>query len=52
MLNKITKLSKDVFSKSIPFKSIRDGFGEGLVLAGEKDGQVVALTADSGAPFC
>jgi transketolase len=27
-------------------KSMRDGFGEGLVMAGERNGQVVALTAD------
>ena len=27
-------------------KSIRDGFGEGLVVAGENNGQIVALTAD------
>lgn len=46
MLNKDAKLAKDIFSKDIPLKSVRDGFGEGLVLAGEKDEQVVVITAD------
>lgn len=46
MINKEAKLLSDIFSKDITFKSVRDGFGEGLVLAGEKDEQVVVLTAD------
>lgn len=46
MLNKNQKLAKDIFEKGIPLKSVRDGFGEGLVAAGERDENVVAITAD------
>ncbi len=46
MLNKEAKLSKEIFSKSIDLRSVRDGFGEGSVLAGEKDERVVVITAD------
>jgi len=46
MINKDAKLSKDIFEKGGVKKSLRDGFGGGLVLAGEKDKRVVALTAD------
>lgn len=46
MLNKDAKLSKDIFTKEIPLKAVRDGFGEGLFMAGEKNENVVALTAD------
>ncbi len=35
-----------MINKEIKHKSIRDGFGEGLVIAGEKDKNVVALSAD------
>lgn len=46
MINKEAKLTKEIFTKDIPMKAMRDGFGEGLVLAGEKNGNVVVLTAD------
>lgn len=46
MINKTQKVAGDIFAKDIQFKSVRDGFGEGLVAAGEKDDQVVVITAD------
>jgi len=46
MLNKKLKLNKNILKRGVEKKSIRDGFGEGLVMAGEKDEQVIALTAD------
>lgn len=46
MINKEQKLSKNIFGKDIGKRSIRDGFGEGLVIAGEKDERVFALSAD------
>jgi transketolase len=39
MLNKTLKISKEL-------SSLREGFGKGLVIAGEEDKNVVALTAD------
>lgn len=46
MINKTLKLSEDIFEKKIELKPVRDGFGEGLVAAGELDPRVVVLTAD------
>ncbi len=46
MVNSKQKLSDKLFKKDIDVKLIRDGFGEGLVIAGEKDEKVVVLTAD------
>lgn len=46
MINKEQKLSKKIFTGNIPTKAMRDGFGEALVLAGEKEEKVVVLTAD------
>ena len=46
MLNPKIFSNKDIFSPSPKMASSRDGFGEGLVLAGEKDERVVALSAD------
>lgn len=46
MLNKIAKLSRETFSKSIKMVATRQGYGEGLVIAGEKDERVVVLCAD------
>lgn len=40
------KLSRKVFAKDIPRLPTRDGFGDGLVLLGEKDKRVVVLSAD------
>jgi len=46
MLNSKIKLSPKIFTKEIEKVSPRDGFGEGLALAGEMDKKVVALCAD------
>src|SRR3989304_3686264 len=46
MLNKKLKLSKKIFAKDIDMIPPRQGYGEGLVEAGEKDEQVVVLCAD------
>lgn len=47
MINKNQKLVKDVFNKlTIEQVPIRDGFGKGLVEAGEVDERVLALCAD------
>lgn len=46
MLNPAAKLSEKIFSETIDQRPTRDGFGEGLLEAGEKDENVVALSAD------
>ncbi|MFH1694224.1 MAG: transketolase C-terminal domain-containing protein [Patescibacteria group bacterium] len=46
MFNRGQKLNKKLFNKNIEKASLRDGYGEGLVLAGEKHDSVVALCAD------
>lgn len=46
MIDKELKLNKNLFEKTIEKVSTRDGFGQGLLEAGEKDEKVVALTAD------
>lgn len=46
MINKKAKLSKRIFEKNINEVSTRQGYGEGLVAAGEKDERVVVLCAD------
>ena len=46
MLNKSLDLNKDIFDKKVESLPTRDGFGKGLVEAGEKDERVVALCAD------
>jgi len=46
MLNKKLKLNPNLFQKNLEFKSIRDGFGEGLLALGEKNQEVVVLSAD------
>ncbi len=46
MLNKKLFLSKKIFHDDILQVPTRNGYGEGLVLAGEKDERVVALCAD------
>ncbi|KKQ98177.1 MAG: hypothetical protein UT24_C0005G0079 [Candidatus Woesebacteria bacterium GW2011_GWB1_39_12] len=48
MLNKELKLSDKIFSKEIDKVPTRNGYGEGLVEAGEKDERVVVLSADVG----
>jgi transketolase len=46
MINTEAKLSKDIFKKSIEKIPTRNGYGEGLVIAGERDKNVVVLCAD------
>ncbi len=46
MLNPALKLNEKMFDPKVEQIPIRQGFGEGLVLAGEKNQQVVGLCAD------
>jgi transketolase len=46
MLNLKAKLNTEIFKKEIVQKACRDGYGEGLVVAGEVNEQVVVLCAD------
>ncbi len=46
MLNNSLKLNKKIFDKDVTTESMREGFGHGLVIAGEKNKNVVALCAD------
>lgn len=46
MIDPQAKLSPDIFGETIEQKPTRDGYGKGLVLAGEADPNVVALCAD------
>lgn len=46
MLNKKEKLNSKFFNKSVEMRPTRDGYGEGLVQAGEENENVVALSAD------
>ncbi len=46
MLNQSLKLNQKIFDKDVEQLPIRKGFGEGLVIAGKADENVVALCAD------
>ena len=46
MLNKNAKLNPKVFDADVEQKPTRNGYGEGLVIAGEADSNVVVLCAD------
>jgi len=46
VINKKAKLAKKIFEKDIEMVATRQGYGEGLVIAGEKDERVVVLCAD------
>ncbi len=46
MINSKAKLSDKIFKKDIELVPNRQGYGEGLVAAGEKDERVVVLCAD------
>ncbi|KND49089.1 MAG: transketolase [Parcubacteria bacterium C7867-005] len=46
MINPDLKLNTKMFDKDVEQSPIRKGFGEGLVVAGENDPQVVGLCAD------
>ena len=48
MINSKAKLSEKIFKAGIEKIPTRNGFGEGLVEAGEKDERVVVLSADVG----
>ncbi|HEY4496981.1 MAG TPA: transketolase C-terminal domain-containing protein [Candidatus Paceibacterota bacterium] len=46
MLNKFAKLNPKIFSDDVENVPIRNGYGEGLIIVGEKDENVVVLCAD------
>ncbi|MHB1316428.1 MAG: transketolase family protein [Minisyncoccota bacterium] len=46
MINSLQNLNPKIFDKDVEKVPIRKGFGEGLVLAGEENSQVVGLCAD------
>ena len=46
MLNSKLNLSEKIFADDIPQAPTRNGYGEGLILAGEENKNVVALSAD------
>ncbi len=46
MINNSQKLNTKLFDKKVEQVPIRSGFGDGLVIAGEKNPQVVGLCAD------
>ncbi len=46
MLNNKSNLNKKIFDTDIEMVPSRDGFGEGLVIAGEENENVVGLSAD------
>ncbi len=46
MINPKLNLSEKIFKKDIDMAPTRQGYGEGLVVAGEKDEKVVVLCAD------
>ncbi len=46
MIKTGAKLSEKIFTDGIEQKATRDGYGEGLVIAGEKNPNVVVLCAD------
>ena len=46
MLNKDLKLNEKLFDKDVEQKATRDGFGEALIALGDKNPNVVVLTAD------
>ena len=46
MINPDAKLSKKIFDEDIEIKAPRDGYGDGLVIAGEENKNIVVLCAD------
>ena len=46
MLNPNLKLNQKIFDEGVEQRATREGFGEGLVKLGEKNPNVVVLTAD------
>ncbi len=46
MINKESKLAEKIFQKDVEEAPTRNGYGDGLVIAGESDKNVVVLSAD------
>ncbi len=46
MINKDVKLNEKVFDKDVEMKATRDGYGDGLMILGAEDPNVVVLSAD------
>ncbi len=46
MLNSDLKLNPKIFDKDVEMKATREGYGEGLVILGDQNPNVVVLTAD------
>lgn len=46
MIKEEAKLNPNIFEQDVEMKAIREGFGEGLLAAGEADPNVVGLCAD------
>ena len=46
MLNSNAKLNKNIFSDDVEQVPLRNGFGEGLVIAGDENEDVVGFCAD------
>ena len=46
MLNKDAKLNPKVFEKDVEMKATREGYGDGLLVLGAEDPNVVVLSAD------
>lgn len=46
MINPHQHLNSDIFTDQLPLAPSRDGFGKGLLQAGEQDERIVALCAD------
>ncbi|MCX7928443.1 MAG: transketolase family protein [Patescibacteria group bacterium] len=46
MINSLAKLSNKIFSDELEQESTRQGYGEGLVIAGQEDDRVVVVCAD------
>lgn len=46
MLNSKLKLNQNLFTKDVELKSSRDGFGEGIVEAAQRNDNIVVLAAD------
>ena len=46
MLNGSAKLNKKIFLKNVASRPLRDGYGEGILEAGEKNENIVVLCAD------
>ncbi len=50
MINPDAKLNQKMFDEGAEQRPTRDGFGEGLVMAGEENSNVIALSPTSRSP--